>query len=152
MRNYMKHQQQSAITHINIPNINTIWIKRLVLCCFEIVLTTLPYKQAFYTAIWIYQNYNWDNYVGAHAPHKIVVEKEELEEALHNLHVKHFGQAHGTDFTIPPLSTLFGEYTETEFNDNFRHGKVDIDSIEGISPLAKMILHDLKPKPTEPPK
>eukprot|EP00957_Ditylum_brightwellii_P104472 7958715-Ditylum_brightwellii.AAC.1 len=53
---------------------------------------------------------------------------------------------------MPPLSTLFGEYTETEFSDNFRQGKVDIDSIEGIIPLAKMIFNELKPKPTDPPK
>eukprot|EP00957_Ditylum_brightwellii_P009649 726962-Ditylum_brightwellii.AAC.1 len=53
---------------------------------------------------------------------------------------------------MPPLSTLYGEYTETEYSDNFRQGKVNIDVIEGISPLAKMILHEVTPSPIDPPK
>eukprot|EP00957_Ditylum_brightwellii_P041341 3129840-Ditylum_brightwellii.AAC.1 len=75
-----------------------------------------------------------------------------MEEALLKLHVTHFGQAQDTDFTISPLPTLCGEYTDTEFSNKFRTGQIDIDKIEGASKLAKMILHELSLAPTDSPK
>eukprot|EP00957_Ditylum_brightwellii_P107078 8169866-Ditylum_brightwellii.AAC.1 len=54
MRNYMKQQQQSALTHIDAPAINDTWKIILVLCCFAEIVLPMMYKHAFYTSVWIY--------------------------------------------------------------------------------------------------
>eukprot|EP00957_Ditylum_brightwellii_P106016 8087269-Ditylum_brightwellii.AAC.1 len=66
----MKRKQQSALTHIDTPYITSTWAIKLVLSFFEDIILALPYKQAFYTAVWIYTCYDWDSYVGALAPYK----------------------------------------------------------------------------------
>eukprot|EP00957_Ditylum_brightwellii_P154676 11772381-Ditylum_brightwellii.AAC.1 len=75
-----------------------------------------------------------------------------MKEILYKLHITHFGQAQGKDFTIPPLSTQFGEYTDTEFSNKFRTGQIYIVKIEGASALTKKNLHELSLVPTDPQK
>ena len=53
---------------------------------------------------------------------KIVVPEEINKELIHH-HQQHFEQAKGTPFTKMPLTTLFGENTETKFSEDFRNGE-----------------------------
>eukprot|EP00957_Ditylum_brightwellii_P030393 2301935-Ditylum_brightwellii.AAC.1 len=56
---------------------------------------------------------------GTFGPHKRVVDKEQLDFNLAKQHKQRFSQAQGTPFTIPLLTTLFGEYLETDFTKDF---------------------------------
>ena len=80
---------------------------------------------------------------------KIVVPEEINKELIHH-HQQHFEQAKGTPFTKMPLTTLFGENTETKFSEDFRNGETTILPTE--DEFLNTFLTILTPHILDPPK
>jgi hypothetical protein len=77
---------------------------------------------------------------------KTVETPEEINTHLLERNRKHFSQAHGTSFTIPPLSNKIDFTTNTEESEKILHGHQHQHSNED---LVEMILRNLQYK-TEP--
>eukprot|EP00978_Attheya_sp_CCMP212_P032183 scaffold124289_cov63-Attheya_sp.AAC.1 len=74
-----------------------------------------------------------------------------MNAALLPHHQKHFGQAHGTTFTIPPLSDMFDYTTESNFCKQFRKGEINIDNLP-MNDDEKDFLREFAPSKEDLPK
>jgi hypothetical protein len=65
----------------------------------------------------------------------------EVVEHLQKRNRTHFGQAHGTPFTVPPLSSDLGFCGDTSGTDNILNGRYDAS---GLHANVKLLLTHLK--------
>jgi hypothetical protein len=81
---------------------------------------------------------------------KKILDKDELERILHERNQKHFAQSatDKTPFTIDPLYSLLQFRADTEFSQNFRDGKVELEALD-LDEDAYSLLEELLPKPDD---
>eukprot|EP00978_Attheya_sp_CCMP212_P042038 scaffold249897_cov51-Attheya_sp.AAC.1 len=76
--------------------------------------------------------------------------KDKMKEALIPYCKKDFRQANLTPFNQEPLKSMFDYTAESEFCNQFREGKVDIDSLK-VDNDVKIFLYQLAPSKSNPP-
>eukprot|EP00957_Ditylum_brightwellii_P026536 2007476-Ditylum_brightwellii.AAC.1 len=110
--------QKAALSHVNAPDFSEMWLSLLA-------LIGVIYRDrgkwvrviAIATIVWIHAPFDYQELFATNVPHKQVVENNNMYTYLHQQHQKHFGQAQGSPATIHPISTIFGEDTETQFEE-----------------------------------
>ena len=61
--------------------------------------------------------------------YKQIVLKDDLDKELYLHHIKHFSQEEGTPFTVEPLKSIFGRFSETERGQEFIKGQIKANEI-----------------------
>jgi hypothetical protein len=84
---------------------------------------------------------------------KKIFDKTELERILHERNRIHFSQAatDGTPFTVDPLADLLHFRADTEFSEQFRAGKIDLNDLD-LDDDVYSLLDELLPKQDDPTK
>eukprot|EP00957_Ditylum_brightwellii_P129811 9901424-Ditylum_brightwellii.AAC.1 len=144
--------QKAALSHVDAPYFSEMWLTLLA-------LMGVIYRErgkwvwviAIATTVWIHALFNCQELFAASVPHKRVVEHNNLYTCLNQQHRKHFGQAQESPATIHPISTLFGEDTDTQSGEVFRRGLIKVNQFPGITEGLKLFFKELQWKPTGPP-
>eukprot|EP00957_Ditylum_brightwellii_P099451 7575798-Ditylum_brightwellii.AAC.1 len=151
MQRYLKPQDRSSITHLDIPE----WDKFtfLLTMAFDTCFHACPCIQWWLTMTcvtfflhmvnWRFHFVDWVSYC------RIVI-KEDIDSALFKQHLRHFSQATGTPFTVDPLLGSFGEYAERPLRQQFIDGTLNVDDLD-VDYYTKEFLRELQRKPTNPP-
>jgi hypothetical protein len=78
-----------------------------------------------------------------------VYDSARMESLLLHRNVQHFGQAHGTPFTVSPLADLLGPHADTPFCNDLLSGI--LPDVPGADPQAIKLLRKLASLPQAPP-
>jgi len=70
---------------------------------------------------------------------KTLYQPEEIEAVMHTQCQMHFAQAHGSPYTVPPLTDLLGTDSLTQFGEQLLLGTADLDTLQ-VSPHTKLLL------------
>eukprot|EP00978_Attheya_sp_CCMP212_P007209 scaffold16728_cov60-Attheya_sp.AAC.2 len=84
---------------------------------------------------------------------KKIFDKTELERILHERNRIHFSRAatDGTPFTVDPLADILHFRADTEFSEQFRAGKIDLEDLD-LDDDVYSLLEELLPKQDDPTK
>jgi len=71
--------------------------------------------------------------------HEVIQDPNVMDQHLLEYCKKHFGQAHGTPYMVPPLAPLLGYSRLTQFGQQVLHGTADLDKLS-LSHHTKLLL------------
>jgi len=71
---------------------------------------------------------------------KTLYQPEEIETAMHTQCQNHFQQAHGSSYTVPPLTDLLGTDSLTKFGEQLLQGTANLDVLQ-VSMHTKLLLN-----------
>jgi hypothetical protein len=79
-----------------------------------------------------------------------VFDQQQIQDTLTTRNFDHFGQAHGTPFTVEPLASLVGWHGTSESSDAILDGTVTTDEVAQCTEATLAILKALQQKLAEP--